>query len=292
MGFKILFVLALSVYAVTAAATTKDEPHKASEGKGDGLPVDWYDCTGREVGNHNHPTTCTKFMACTEGGDAYEMDCALCQPNDPRCPDGRTHYNKAADACLWPDEAGCAGDHQPPTTTTTTEPTPTTGPTPCPLPGEECDPDDCELCGDCHDYVWCERVECDKETDRCDEKRKGTVQPGECKEEHNLFFDPRAKDSDIHGGVCNFWSNLDRDTKRKYNEDEKCINPHCEWKVDPLNEWCAPTYLYFHPDKNEGNETRITCPELDGDQLLWSQADRNCVHCSDLRGEDGNPCPC
>jgi len=291
MGFKILLLLTASVW-LASAASTRDELLPPADHKA-GQEVDWYDCEGKTIGNYEHPHECTIYIACASGNRAFEMPCAECTFDPVRCPDGRTHYNEDSDQCLWADEAGCSGKgpstttRRTTTTTTTQAPEPTTpdagtGPT-RPTPGDKCDTaDDCELDGWCHWYDWCDRVE-DNTTGKIKGK-DGIWRTGECSEEHNMYFNPNKTE---HGGICDFWYNLTPDMQHKYNNDPACIDPHCEWSVDPDGPAeCAHTYRYFHPDRYDGKIVTLECST----GLVWSQDLKNCVHCSAVVREDGNSC--
>jgi len=271
---KNLFVLAVAL-AVASAGVTKDD-HEVNGG----VEVDGAICKGREIGDYQHPTMCTKFIACASGGRAFEMPCATCHVDATTCPEGVLHFSEEHQQCLEADRAGCGGGK--PTTTTTRAPTPQPPPRPWPQPGDPCDPDDCKLEGWCHEYYWCERV---KDVDGHKGTGKdGYIKYGDCKEAHNLYFNPDVNPT--HGGVCDFFGNLRWAMKKAYNNDPECIDPHCEWKRDPNNRWCANTYQYFHPDRNDGERVILTCPA----GLLWSQADKNCLDCSDVYDKNGDCC--
>ena len=237
------------------------------EAKDEDRLVDWYDCSEREDGNYIHPNDCTKFMSCVARQHAYERNCAICNENPVNCPTGRLHYHYPQDRCEWADVAGCVVEEGPD-------------------PGEPegCDPDDCQVGGWCHTYWWCER----EESDHKGKGKRGVNRTDTCPEEFNLYFNP--KKNDVHGGVCDFWENLDDDTKRDYNNDPECIDPHCEWKPDPDNE-CSSRYWYFHPDKNDGQDVELNCPaRSDGEQLIWDQGRKSCHICSAVLRSDGSPC--
>jgi len=285
MGVKILLVLACALVSTMAAATGEDHlpGHKDSE-----QPVDWYDCSGKDLGNYNHPHDCTKFMTCAPAG-AYERDCAACHVHPDNCPEGRLHYNEPQDKCLWADEAGCSAGggptHAPPTTTTQASEE-------RPVEGTPCDPEDADKCwtnGDCHDYWWCER----DHSDHKGEGKPGTWRYGKCNQDFNLYFNPHRANNSVHGGVCDHWTNLDDDLKDQYNKDPSCIDPHCEWRE--LEE-CGTHYEYMHPKETDGDFWVLDCPNLNtnsmsaNDQLLWSQREKNCLHCSEVKREDGTAC--
>jgi len=260
MVSKIFLALALCVCLANA---------DGNQGKVRALEVDEtkrsveYDCSGREDGNYIHPSDCTKFMSCVAQQHAYERDCAACHVDENECPTGRLHYHHPADACLWFSEAGCVIDPQ--------DPVP-------------CNPDDCWVDGYCHDYHWCER----DESDHKGKGKSGTRKYDTCDPAYNLYFNPNH--NSIHGGVCDFWENLDQDTKDLYNRDPTCIDPHCEWKADPTKD-CSATYWYFHPEKNDGQDQELHCPSLpDGEQLVWDQARKSCHTCDSVSDSNGNAC--
>jgi len=281
--FKVLFVLALSVYMANAVGVISpfDGYHKIpdlDEEKERDSKVDWYDCSGKADGNYIHPTDCTKFMSCVAQTHAYERNCAECHVHPDTCPTGRTHYDHPADACLWANEAGCVTD--PGDSGEIPDPEPTPDPNPDP---EDCDPDDCQVEGDCHEYWWCER----EASDHKGRGKKGEKRYEICDPAHNLYFNPNR--NDVHGGVCDFWENLDQATKDKYNADPTCIDPHCEWKPDPDNE-CSSKYWYFHPEQNNGEDQEMHCPQRpDGEQLIWDQTRKSCHVCSSVQSSSG-PC--
>jgi len=262
MSFKILLILALSVYMVSAEGSIDKGPtHEIPpvDKKRNRLVTD-YDCSNKDDGNYIHPNDCTKFMSCVGHQIAYEMDCAICHTDPNTCPTGRLHYHHPSNKCEFANIAGCV------------------------TAGLDCDPDDCQVDGWCHEYTWCER----EESDHKGTGKRGFKKSDNCPEEFNLYFNP--KKNDIHGGVCDFWENLDDDTKDAYNKDPDCIDPHCEWKPDPDNE-CSSKYWYFHPEKNEGNDIPLECPSrLDGEQLLWDQDRKSCHACTSVKKSDGTAC--
>jgi len=248
--------------------------------------VTWYDCSGKVDGNYIHPNDCTKFMSCVAQAYAYERNCADCHVDERECPTGRLHYDLPRDSCLWAYEAGCVTDGgnqtEPVPTTTASPPKPTTAD-----PGNEdnsCNPDDCWTEGYCQDYRWCER-------DASDHKgtgKNGTWSTADC--EDNLYFNPNH--NSIHGGTCDFWENLDDETKDNYNKDPTCIDPHCEWKPDSTTD-CSSKYWYFHPAQNNGQDQEMSCPvRADGQQLIWNQEKKSCYPCHQVAkaGDSGEMC--
>jgi len=309
MASKVVLIVALLVCGSSAYVSRA----KSARTVGDYLEdenkrlVDNYSCAGKEDGNYIHPTDCTKFMSCVAQTYAYERDCATCHVHPTDCPNGKTHYDHPSDACLWAWEAGCVIDSPvtEPTTTTTTEqttttteaepetepPTTTTEKTTTTTEAEpevttdaqddsssseedpSCNPDECRVVGYCHEYEWCER----EDSDHKGKGKAGTRKTDTCDPALNLYFNPNA--NSIHGGVCDFWENLDQETKDTYNADPNCIDPHCEWKPDAENE-CSSKYWYFHPEKNDGNDLELNCPSRpDGEQLLWDQSRKSCHTC-------------
>ena len=73
---------------------------------GESRPMPEYDCTRKEDGNYQHPYYCTKFVSCS-GGVASERECATCNVDPERCPDGQTIYNVTLDTCTWATETEC-----------------------------------------------------------------------------------------------------------------------------------------------------------------------------------------
>jgi len=287
MAFKILLALALSVCMANAAGHIKpidDGAQKLPSVEEEGhykIPpvdeehdreVDWYNCAGKSDGNYIHPFDCTKFMSCVAQKHAYERNCAACHTHPDNCPTGKLHYHHPGDACEWAHIAGCVTD---PGDDDSTEEPP---------PAPECDPDECRVDGYCHDYWWCDR----EESDHKGQGKSGHKKWETCDPAHNLYFNPNH--NNVHGGVCDFWENLDQATKDRYNNDPECIDPHCEWKPDPDNE-CSSKYWYFHPEQNDGQDQEMHCPQRpDGEQLVWDQARKSCHVCSSVHRGDGSAC--
>jgi len=298
MGFKLLLAFALSASLSLASANVaspRDDPLPPMPKDGEGLPIPGYDCSPFRVGNHNHPSECTKFISCNDGGLAYEMDCANCTPGDPRCPEGKTNYNYAADACLWPADAGCSGGGggtQPP-------PPPTPEPTEAPTTpggggGDEtttddpgCNPDNCTTTGWCRWYEWCERDVKEGLEGHTGKVHWGHKERGECDPAFNLYFNPNITQ---HGGTCDFWFNLPQPIKDAYNADPNCVDPHCEWRE--LEGECNTQYEYYNPDRF-GDEVKLeTCPQAghNGEQLYWNHDQKACLHCSQVPKASGGDC--
>jgi hypothetical protein len=152
--------------------------------------------------------------------------------------------------------------------------------------GESCDPDECVVEGHCLDYWWCER----EESDHKGKGKKGHWKNDVCDNEageHNLYWNPDHNDG---AGACDFWQNLSEEVKLRYNRDPACIDPHCEWKRDPENE-CSHKYWYFHPEKNDGKDLALECPQRpDGEHLIWDHARKNCHPCHTVKDSNGNAC--
>lgn len=300
---KTIFLTVLAATTVIAAVPSKNKGVTINGlGRVSPLEVDhtrtlvtWYDCSGKADGNYIHPNDCTKFMSCVAESYAYERECAGCHVNEHECPTGRLHYDHPQDSCLWAYEAGCVTDGGNQTASTQApQPDPETTEAPAPEEpsttadpgngggGDECNPDTCWTDGYCQSYRWCER----EVSDHKGEGKKGTWANATC--EDNLYFNPNH--NSVHGGVCDYWENLDQETKDKYNSDPMCIDPHCEWKPDPNSE-CSPNYWYFHPDQNEGKDQEMSCPvRSDGEQLLWDQSRKSCHPCHGVTKSDGTAC--
>jgi hypothetical protein len=287
MAIKVLILLALS--ACMANADVRAPPPNRSSPQlnwwddPSAKLVDWYDCSGKADGNYPHPTHCTRFMSCVAQTHAYERQCATCHVHPTNCPEGQTHYDHPADACLWADETDCSAEGNPPTTTTEeAHPTTTTTEGPGPVDPERCDPDDCQNSGYCHKYSWCRR----DESDHKGKGKLGWIVHDECDAAHNLYWNPRW--NSVHNGTCDFWENLDDDIKDQYNNDPECIDPHCEWRPDPINA-CSSKYIYFHPEQNEGQDQEMHCPTRpDREQLYWDQVKKSCHVCSAVAACDGH----
>lgn len=102
--------------------------------------IDYYDCTEKSVGNHVHPSDCTRYIACSKGGVASDMACPSCNEHDAQCLDQPfLHYNSSTDSCEWPATTPCvAGDDPVEEDEEVCE-----GKT----AGAPCSKDDCEHCG-------------------------------------------------------------------------------------------------------------------------------------------------
>jgi hypothetical protein len=71
-------------------------------------PAPWYDCSGKQPGNYEHPYDCTRFITCDAGLVAIEFDCGECSNRPEACtPQNRLVYNVTVDMCLWADETEC-----------------------------------------------------------------------------------------------------------------------------------------------------------------------------------------
>ncbi len=55
-----------------------------------------YDCSDKPDGNYPHPYDCTRFISCS-GGVASARDCASCNVDPVRCPEGRTVSNNTVE---------------------------------------------------------------------------------------------------------------------------------------------------------------------------------------------------
>jgi hypothetical protein len=260
----IYFVAVLSTVAaaVNAKATIKEEH-----------PIDWYDCSGKEDGNYVHPTDCTRFISCS-GGIASQRDCANCNVDPVRCPEGRTVYNATVDACLWADETTCGSSgitEDPPVSTeppTTQEPpveptTPDSETTPDP---NACDPELCKNVGYCQSYR------------RCD---NGTLVTEDCGD--GLVWNPLNPDGSdhIHGGNCDVWENLRPETEEAYRKDPECLA--CFWREKGE---CERDYLYQAPNLRNRNVLTLTCSP----GLVFSEAKETCQRCEDVVRSNGRTC--
>ncbi|CAL8091063.1 unnamed protein product [Orchesella dallaii] len=234
-------------------------------------PIDWYDCTGKADGNYVHPTDCTRFISCS-GNIASQRDCANCNVDPVRCPEGRTVYNATVDQCLWADETTCGGgDGGQPSTERITTPDAGTTPDPGTTEGTTADPNACdpELCkneGYCQTYR------------RCD---NGTLVTEECGE--GLVWNPKNPDGSdqIHGGNCDTWENLRPEIEEEYRKDPECMA--CFWRAKGE---CNREYLYQAPNLRNRNVLTLTCT----DGLVFSQAKETCQRCQDVIRDDGRAC--
>jgi len=112
-------------------------------------------------------------------------------------------------------------------------------------PSAVCDPNNCDVDGDCHDYTFCERIE-SPDGPRSD---TGVVTPGTC---GDLYYDPDASaGSPI--AICVPWISLNTTVQDQYREDATC-DPYCE--LIPQGD-CTNTYIYREPN---GTESTRNCP--------------------------------
>ncbi|KAK3651114.1 hypothetical protein LTR56_005878 [Elasticomyces elasticus] len=65
-----------------------------------------FDCEGKEDRLYPSPYDCTRFFSCS-GGVASRRDCASCNVDPVRCPEGRTVFNPELEQCVWADEYEC-----------------------------------------------------------------------------------------------------------------------------------------------------------------------------------------
>jgi len=138
---------------------------------------------------------------------------------------------------------------QPPTTVAPTQPPTTVAPTqpPTTLPpiGEDCDPINCDVDGDCHGYLFCERI-ISPAGPRND---TGIVVRGDC---GDLYYDPDlSANSPI--AICSLWRDLKESVRDSYREDALC-DPYC--RLIPQGT-CTGSYVYRDP---AGVETPRNCP--------------------------------
>jgi hypothetical protein len=249
-------------------------------------PIDWYDCSGKADGNYVHPWECTRFISCS-GGIASERDCANCDIDPVRCPDGRTVYDPKVDACLWADETTCNASQTPPTdipTTTTVGSNSTEAPTTpsnnststdnsitttqrpgLPIVNTTCDPLDCETAGYCQNYMMCDE---DQTPPIWVEKPCGT----------DLVWNPNGSP---HGGNCDLWSNLDAVTNQTYRLDPNCLR--CFW--EEIGD-CERDYWYQAPDLLTRTVERVSC----GAGLVFSFKEKTCLRCAEKDLGSGNTC--
>ncbi|CAL8091910.1 unnamed protein product [Orchesella dallaii] len=270
------FVIAITALAASASADVAiQEEH----------PIDWYNCAGKPDGNYEHPWDCTRFISCS-GGIASQRDCANCDIDPVRCPEGRTVYDPSVDACLWADQTTCSSSNStqtPPITNSTSRPTPPTQPpvtnstaeptTPSPggpVEGGPCNPDECITHGDCDRFLICSN-----ETGSWvwTEKLCG---PG-------LIWNPHNPDGSdhIHGGNCDYFRNLQQSQKDKYRDEEECLK--CYWKDFGK---CSNVYEYQRPGLEWRAPENLTC----NDDLVFVLELETCQKCDTVIGEDGNPC--
>ncbi|CAL8091916.1 unnamed protein product [Orchesella dallaii] len=268
-------VTALAAYA--SAGVVVQEEH----------PIGWYNCAGKPDGNYEHPSDCTRFISCS-GGIASQRDCADCHIDAVRCPEGRTVYNASVDACLWADETTCQVSSQPSTTVgplpTTGEPASTTGNAgstaepPITLPpivnppieNSTCDPLECKVKGYCQHYFKCDNT---TTPPRWVRKECGT----------DLVFNPNDPSGNPHphGGVCDYWSNLDHATNQTYRLDKECLRCFFE----ELGE-CSRDYDYQAPDLLTRTVQRLSCSA----GLVFVEAEETCQRCNERVQTDGSTC--
>jgi len=148
----------------------------------------------------------------------------------------------------------------------------------------------------CDWYFWCER---DHSEDHSNGKGKGTGKwkEGVCDVTRNMYWNPHRNGtsrpegdgSAIHGGMCDYWGNLDKDLQDEYKASPDCdYEAHCDWFE--VGE-CSEQYVYYNPDKLDGDGLdTITCPKWGDEQMLWSQEKKACLHCSEVDRVDGTNC--
>jgi len=196
---------------------------------------DLFDCAGKNGDLNPHPFECTRFLQCHNGRTA-DKPCPDCAAGDKRCPEGFLNWDQTNSVCNWPDVTPCTPGVRP-----TDAPAPTTE---APV-GDSCDPNDCDVDGDCHGYTWCERVH-NSAGPRND---TGVISRGDC---GDLYFNPSASAGPV--AVCSRWEELDAATQQKYRDDPTC-DPYCKLIPD---EDCSRNYTYRDP---AGNESSRQCPE-------------------------------
>jgi len=213
-----------------------------------------FDCSTQPDGNYAHPTKCaTHFVSCL-------------------------NKQLTERACAARDFAGGYCGCEIPTTTSTTTTTTT------PAPVGECNPDECQLRGECQCYETC-----NKETSRWESVEcNGNETTGD------LFWNPDL--NSIHGGSCDYYDNLSPAVQELYNKDPNCIPP-CDWYQKPEDE-CSPRYTYraqFNNQTTAGRESDLTCPQPPSDDLeplYWNQQKLGCDKRSRVHKLDGvTPCP-
>jgi hypothetical protein len=89
-------------------ARFQDNPVTNAEEGDTSRPAPWYDCSGKQPGNYEHPRDCTRFITCDAGLQAIEFDCGECSNRPEACtPQNRLVYNVTVDQCLWADQTEC-----------------------------------------------------------------------------------------------------------------------------------------------------------------------------------------
>jgi len=212
-----------------------------------------FDCSTQSDGNYKHPIKCaTHFVSCL-------------------------NKQLTEKACATRDfEGGYCGCEIPTTTTTTTT-------TPAPPVGE-CNPDECQLEGNCQCYETC-----NKETSRWESLEcNGDDTTGD------LFWNPDL--NSVHGGSCDYFNNLSPAVQELYRQDPTCIPP-CDWYQKQEDE-CSPRYTYreqFNNQTTAGRERDLSCPEPPEaglEPLYWNQQKLGCDKRSRVNKLDGvTPCP-
>lgn len=208
-------------------------------------------CEGKVDENINHPTDCTMYISCSNQ-NAYEMPCGDCNPHLPHtCLRGKLtfslkHGDPKYGQCIDADKNECQEPTDP--------------------PGDECDPDDCETKGYCQHYF------------RCDKDSRKWVRD-ECGQD--LVWNPRG-DGEIHGGNCDFWSNLDKDVEDEYRKDPECLA--CFWEETGA---CEPKYRYQAPGLSHRTVQTLSCSK----GLVFSLAKETCQRPEDVDGCKGEAEP-
>jgi len=269
--------------------------------------IEWYDCSGQEVGNYANPRDCTRYIACTTGY-VSDMACPDCDQNNQLCA-GNPYlvWDDDIKRCEWPATTTCNQEpvttELPVTTTTTTTEVPvtegtettedsgetTTTTTEDPgngdvcksrKAGDSCDQEDCEHCGYCRDkmsfYFRCER------TFSADPKDPitGVIVHESC--DPNLWWNPDLKPPGVEvGGACDEWGNLSPEVQKKYNEDPECVPEVCLWGQEEGDE-CSGKYWYYNPETHGSFDKRESL-KCNG-ALVWDPATETCRNAEHVEG--------
>ncbi|ODM90512.1 hypothetical protein Ocin01_16168 [Orchesella cincta] len=248
------FVLSIAALAVSAnAGVVIQEEH----------PINWYDCSGEADGNYVHPYDCTRFISCS-GGIASQRDCANCDIDPVRCPDGRLVATSTEGPIrhIIRKSINCRANYNNPTLLRAV--------TGLPEVGTPCNPDECLNHGDCHTFVRCSN-----------ESGSWVWVEKDCGPD--LIWNPHNSDGSnhIHGGNCDFYEKLQQSQKDKYNQDDKCLK--CYWKAFGK---CSKVYEYQEAGLKYRAPQNLTC----SDKLVFVEELETCQRCEKVIGENGRTC--
>jgi hypothetical protein len=97
-----------------------------------------------------------------------------------------------------------------------------------------------------------------------------------------MYWNPKV--NSVHGGICDYFRNLDNDTLNEYKKDPNCVLDVTYFRSGGE---CSGGYYWHHPQKTAGKEELLSCPK----GLVWSQQKESCSACNSVMKMDGKtPC--